>query len=162
MVAVAALCACGPQKAPSTAANTVTTPQNAPAAPASNAAAMGDSTPGKMSRAQLDAAYTPGFNKCMDTGDAKEGVTSAMLDCLSAEGDRQEARLNAAYKSLLERSDPAARERIRTEERAWIRQRKARCEAPLSESSEGTGGSLDRWGCYIDTAIEQTAALAAR
>lgn len=172
-MAAAALCACGSEKRPPTKVANDSPRQNSAAA-ASNAAAV-SSPPGTsaatqaapvglgtITRAQAEAASTPEFDKCMDTGDAKAGVTAAMLDCMGAENQRQDARLNAAYKALLDRSDPAAREKIRADERAWLKKRKAFCDAPSEDSGGGTADSLNRSGCYIDTTIEQTTALTAR
>ena len=48
--------------------------------------------------AAADSDMTQEYLTCMDKS---KGVTSEMMDCISAETARQDARLNANYKKLL-------------------------------------------------------------
>jgi len=72
---------------------------------------------------------SPAYGTCMD---AAGGVTHAMLDCIHAEIERQDAELNAIYGRAMENlaglSDAdVRREGLRNAERAWIAYRDATC-----------------------------------
>ena len=95
-------------------------------------------TPVTLSQAELEAQYSPTFNRCVETGDAARGVTPAMAACVQAELKEQDDRLNAAYRSAMAKRGPAEQARLRVEERAWIKQRDAECDA------QATGGTIDR------------------
>jgi uncharacterized protein YecT (DUF1311 family) len=76
----------------------------------------------------------------MATGDAAQGVTSAMLDCTNAEADRQDQKLNATYKRVMAAAtDDDERVQLRDAERKWIKARDATC---TSEAADDGGGSL--------------------
>ena len=48
-----------------------------------------------------------------------------MLDCIEAETERQEARLNRIYKEIMAQLDGAAKKRLREAQQAWIKFRDA-------------------------------------
>jgi uncharacterized protein YecT (DUF1311 family) len=111
------------------------TPEPAPVEPAP---AEPTPAPTTLSQTEVEGQYAPGFNRCLQTGDAARGVTPAMAACVQAELKSQDDRLNAAYRAAMARRGPAEQARLRTEERAWIRQRDADCDA------QATGGTIDR------------------
>lgn len=84
------------------------------------------------------AGTEPGdaFDRCMDKA---AGVTYPMLDCINAEHDRQDRRLNANYKQLMGALDPERQEMLRAAQRAWLAYRAAECDW---EGSADMGGSL--------------------
>lgn len=90
-----------------------------------------------LSDAQIEAQYTPALDKCLNSGDAANGVSVAMGTCFRTELAVQDARLNAAYKSAMAKRDAAGQAALRNEERAWIKRRDADCEA------ERSGGTID-------------------
>src|SRR5215471_10425362 len=59
--------------------------------------------------------------------DRSNGVTSEMLDCMSAEFFRQDARLNENYKRLMSKLSTKRREGLLEAQRAWIKFRDANC-----------------------------------
>ena len=81
------------------------------------------------------AAPTP-LDRCLDTGQAANGVTSAMSACFVADYKRQDARLNDIYRSTMRRLPPGRQLALRTSQRAWLVQRDRAC--PL-DHSEGAG-----------------------
>jgi uncharacterized protein YecT (DUF1311 family) len=83
--------------------------------------------------------YSREYRQCMGSGDAARGVTAGMMDCIGAEVDKQDARLNLAYKAAMARSDAGRRAALRASERAWIRKRDSGCQ---KEADTEAGGSL--------------------
>lgn len=60
--------------------------------------------------------------------DKSNGVTSEMLDCISAELMRQDARLNEIYyKRLMSKLSAKRKEGLREAQRAWVKFRDANC-----------------------------------
>ncbi|MGN6769944.1 MAG: lysozyme inhibitor LprI family protein [Rhizobiaceae bacterium] len=53
--------------------------------------------------------------------DRTGGVSTEMLKCGKAEIDKWDARLNAAYKTLMDRKHGSERTRFQNEQRAWLK-----------------------------------------
>ena len=53
--------------------------------------------------------------------DQSGGYTWKMLDCGKTEIDKFDARLNAAYNTLMQREHGAERARLQREQRAWLK-----------------------------------------
>lgn len=106
-------------------------------------------TPASSSQDQL---LRPSFQKCVD---AAAGATWPTQDCISAEYDYQDGRLNRAYRQLLGSLPPQVREALRLRQRSWISTRDAQC--PWDEDREGQGRRLEASYC----AMERTATRAA-
>jgi len=87
---------------------------------------------------QTEPHFSRAYDECIGSGDAANGVTAAMMDCIGAEIERQDARLNQAYRMVMSRLTSAQQTALRSSERTWIKARDARCKA----SGDG-GGSLD-------------------
>ena len=79
----------------------------------------------------------PLVEKCME---GTEGNTAAMMDCITEEYMRQDARLNTAYKSLKAKVDPERQKQLLASQRAWLAFR----DAYSAFIYDGTGGSLER------------------
>ena len=78
-------------------------------------------------------------------------TTVAMLDCNSAEYERQDARLNTLYKQVRDAlPDDEARAKLKKAELAWIAFRDANCEFVGDENRGGTLESVTYGGCRID------------
>lgn len=111
-----------------------------------------------VTRAQIAAERSAQLETCLASGDAARGATPAMAACIEAELQAQDARLNAAYRAAMERLEPAGQNRLRAEERAWIRQRDAGCR------EQATGGTIDRIqipSCVLDETIRRRLVLEA-
>ncbi len=76
------------------------------------------------------------LDRCLDTGEAARGVTSAMSACFVADYRLADARLNDVYRSTLKRLPAGRKAALRTSQRAWLIQRDRTC--PL-DTSEGAG-----------------------
>ncbi|MBI1682180.1 lysozyme inhibitor LprI family protein [Caulobacter hibisci] len=90
--------------------------------------------------------YTPAYDRCLNSGDALKGVTVAMAGCTNAELQKQDARLNRAYKAAMATRSKARQATLRTAQRAWIKRRDAECQQDL------TGGTIDMLnigGCHL-------------
>jgi uncharacterized protein YecT (DUF1311 family) len=74
---------------------------------------------------------------CMDRA---AGVTAAMSDCIAADLQRQDVRLNEAYRALRESLAPARRTALQRAQRDWLRFRDSHCAFLLDPE----GGTLAR------------------
>ena len=71
-----------------------------------------------------DSELSQTYSACMDKS---KGVTSEMLDCISAEFTRQDARLNENYKRLMSKLSGKRKEGLLEAQRAWIKIRDTNC-----------------------------------
>jgi uncharacterized protein YecT (DUF1311 family) len=113
-------------KAPAVASATITSATAAASAPAAGMDSANDSAPASektpSSSEDLDAlpktkGITQTFTTCMERADTD---TIAKADCLTDERDRQDARLNRVYKTLIGLLKGSQREQIVQAQRAWI------------------------------------------
>lgn len=81
-----------------------------------------------------DVTYSDEYTRCMD---ASGGVTMDMIECVSDEYQRWDAKLNAAYKAANVAS-PERQKALQAAQRAWIKYRDANCEY----YNDPDGGSL--------------------
>ena len=109
-----------------------------PAAPAPATVPAVPQAPLVITQDQITAEQSAGMTTCLNTGDAAKGVTTAMASCIQLELKSQDARLNSAYRAAMARRDAPGQARLRSEERAWIRQRDEGCQA------SATGGTIDQ------------------
>lgn len=68
------------------------------------------------------------------------GVTSDMIECITAEFQRQDVRLNKAYKAAMSDLPPPRKKQLQEAQRAWIKFRDANC----GFYADPDGGSLAR------------------
>ncbi|MBB3911959.1 lysozyme inhibitor LprI family protein [Sphingomonas desiccabilis] len=114
------------------------TPSPATASPQPSPVALPQERPAlDITQADVEAQLSPALEACLNSGDAAKGVSVAMGACVRDELAVQDARLNAAYKSAMDKRGPAEQAKLRIEERAWIKRRDAECEA------QRTGGTID-------------------
>jgi len=103
-----------------------------------------------------EKVFRPSFDACLA---ASGGVTAAMNDCIGAEHDYQDTRLNAAYQRLRKSMTDAERVALRDEERAWIALRDKQC-AP--DKDGGTAAMLDSNQCHLRETAARAAVLEKR
>lgn len=84
----------------------------------------------------LALAASDQLDRCLNAGEAAQGVTSAMSACFVADYRRADARLNETYRSTMGRLSTTRQSALRTSQRAWLAQRDRAC--PL-DNSEGAG-----------------------
>jgi uncharacterized protein YecT (DUF1311 family) len=100
---------------------------------------------------RTEPQFSSAYDDCMSSGEAANGVTTAMMDCIGTEIEREDARLNRAYKLAMSRLTSAQKAALRSSERTWIKARDARCKA-----GGGGGGSLDGV-LYANCILDETA-----
>jgi uncharacterized protein YecT (DUF1311 family) len=106
-------------------------------------------------------APSPQLERCMNSGDAAKGITVGMMDCYGGEIDRQDVRLNSVYRTLIARLSPAQQEKLRVEERAWIKQRDRICRGRIAGET-GSMSGLIYSECALDQTIRRRVALERR
>lgn len=112
--------------------------------------------------AQVEQRYTRAFSECMATSDAAQGISFAMRECVIAEYERQDDRLNAAYRTVMQRQpDAAAKAKLRTLQRRWIAGRDRLCAGQAAEAGDGTAGPMTMDSCFLAEAVRRTAYLEA-
>ncbi|MBH3427211.1 lysozyme inhibitor LprI family protein [Pseudomonas alkylphenolica] len=88
---------------------------------------------------------SPAYSQCMQTAE----TTLDMNNCNGAEIDRQDARLNGAYKKAMATLEPTQQTQLRDAQRLWIKYRDANCKLYYSL----TGGTIDQLngaGCVLE------------
>ena len=87
------------------------------------------------------SAHETGLSKpyaaCMDKSG---GVTMDMIGCITAEHQRQDARLNNAYKAVMAELAPPRKKQLQNAQRAWLNYRDANC----TFYDDPDGGTLAR------------------
>lgn len=101
--------------------------------------------------APVERALSREYNACMNREAA--GTTSGMMSCSGAEIDRQDARLNQAYRMTMQRLKPVRQARLRADERAWIARRERTCRAEARTYEDGTAGALNFSQCTLRETI---------
>ena len=91
----------------------------------------------------------------MATGDAARAVTTGILDCNRAEIDRQDVRLNAAYRKAMSRLGPARKARLRALERAWIKHRERNCDKQAEPQAGGSLYMIIHTACFLAATSER-------
>ena len=74
--------------------------------------------------AQADVAYSGHHATCMEEAG---GVTMKMIECIGAEYEAQDARLNGAYQALRNGLPTERRQSLLEAQRLWIDYRDANC-----------------------------------
>lgn len=88
----------------------------------------------------------PGFD--YETCNETAYTTIEMRDCNRWEHERQDRRLNNAYRELIRRHLPEAQEDLRRAQRAWLEFREAECLYEATGNMEGTIGPVLVGACW--------------
>lgn len=98
---------------------------------------------------QITPAMAEGYDECRKTA---ASVDPEIMKCQDAELTRQNTRLNAAYAKLLRqlKSIPAAEEKLRDSERAWIKFRDAQCGLIPTVFGDGRADRINYTDCLIN------------
>ena len=94
--------------------------------------------------------------------DRSNGVTSAMLDCGKVEIDKFDARLNAAYSTLMHRAHGAERARLQREQRAWLKHHLQETKRLAADPDNGSAAFLDSQWFELDDLSARTVELEKR
>ena len=108
-------------------------------------------TGGQIARAAPEIVAINGYEACIEAA----GSNAEMIDCANAEAQRQDSRLNAAYKAAMAASDKNA---LRAAQRQWIKERDSQC-AP--DDSGGQMAALVAADCVATMTAARAAELEA-
>lgn len=98
--------------------------------------------------------YTPGYGQCMD----KASSTVAMSECIRAETQLQDQRLNRVYKQLMGKLDAGQQKSLRDVQRKWLAYRDGNCGFHV-QASGGTMAQLEGGTCVMDMTRDRAAEL---
>lgn len=107
-------------------------------------------------RAEVDAAHSPGFARCMENTDAAQGVTAGIMACNGAENLYQDARLNRTYRNAMAHRDARGKIALRAAQRDWIKRRDATCHQAAYEAGGGSASGIVYSSCFLDETIRRT------
>ena len=98
------------------------------------------------------------YNRCMATGDAAQGIQSALQDCIGAEYGRRDSELNRVYRATMATLPPDRKDALRSEERAWLITREQKCATP---TDPGTLQLFEAAYCLAAESVVRTRAISA-
>jgi uncharacterized protein YecT (DUF1311 family) len=101
-------------------------------------------------QSQIEKRYTATYKQCLaDSADAFE-----TYDCAETEYQVHDGRLNQSYVMVMKALVPAAKTRLRTSQRSWLKQRDAKC----GEVARLHPVDMDTWqmSCLLDETIKRT------
>ena len=106
--------------------------------------------------AKIEARYSPGFNKCLESPDGQS--TAGMVQCAGAELEVQDRALNAAYRDLSSGMNARQKDNLVKAQRAWIAFRDADCAARY-DPDWGTISTINANMCMLQRTVERTIEL---
>lgn len=92
---------------------------------------------------------------CMDKSG---GTTLGMIECITTETQRQDVRLNKAYKALMAELTASRKAQLQDAQRAWIKYRDANC-AFYDDPDGGTLARVNANGCMMNATAERAREL---
>ena len=111
--------------------------------------------PIEVKETQQKQPFSKDFYKCdKERGETTIGIAS----CLEEELNREDKRLNTAYKKAKESIQPFRRESLKKVQLAWIAYRDAKC-GFLHHKESGSSGSLDEQECLIKETMSRAKEL---
>jgi uncharacterized protein YecT (DUF1311 family) len=105
--------------------------------------------------AAADSDMTQEYLTCMDKS---KGVTPEMMDCMSAETARQDARLNENYKRLMSKVSAKRKKTLLEAQRAWIKFRDLNCEF-YYDPDGGTAARSASNDCFLQATADRAKEL---
>ena len=105
--------------------------------------------------AAADSDMTQEYLTCMDKS---KGVTAEMMDCISAETARQDARLNENYKGLMSKVSAKRKKTLLEAQRAWIKFREVNCKF-YYDPDGGTAARLAGNDCFLQATADRAKEL---
>jgi len=110
----------------------------------------------------VPSAYAQSDDEMAACVDKTDGVSEAMLDCGKVEIDKWDARLNAAYQTLLQRQHGAARAKLQAEQKAWLRHHVKETHRLAVDPDTGSGAFMASQGFELDDISKRTLILEGR
>ncbi len=93
------------------------------------------------------------YDQC---GDASGGNMPAMFACADVELDKQDAKLNQAYRMVMTRLPAPRRSALRASQRKWIPARDATCQRAWDDAGGGQASELEQRSCLLHETIVRT------
>jgi uncharacterized protein YecT (DUF1311 family) len=103
----------------------------------------------------VERRVSPAFSECQSSGDAARGITSAMMSCLGDENERQDSRLNQAYRLAMHRLSTRGKMKLRQSQRAWISRRDAAAKAAGHRAGGGSAAGLEYASQFLHETIKR-------
>jgi len=95
------------------------------------------------------------FDTCMDKAG---GVTVNMLNCIGAETQRQDKKLNTMYQNTMKSLTNKRKEELKKTQQLWIKYRDANCDF-YADPDGGTMASILGANCVMDMTTQRTKEL---
>ncbi|MDP1665473.1 MAG: lysozyme inhibitor LprI family protein [Methylobacter sp.] len=92
-----------------------------------------------------DNGLSQTFLACMDQSG---GVTVSMIECMNAEAERQDVRLNNAYKDIMSGLSPERKKQLQEAQRLWLKYRTANCDF-YYDPDGGTIAGVSANDCFM-------------
>ena len=102
------------------------------------------------------AAMSPAYSRCLNSGDAANGVQMAIDQCAATELAVQDGRLNQAYVMKMNSLDQRRKLILRGMQRQWVADRDRRCAVRRGGGSIAGFNSVD---CRISVTRQRIAFL---
>jgi len=102
-----------------------------------------------------DKDTTTKYSICVQNS---EGVTSKILDCISAELDQQDSRLNEACKKLMSKLPKDRKQSLIEAQRAWIKFREANC-GFYHDPNGGSAAHMAGNECFLNATVDRAEEL---
>lgn len=94
--------------------------------------------------------------------DRTGGVSTEMLKCGKAEIDKWDVRLNAAYKTLMDRMHGSGRTRFQNEQRAWLKHHLKEVNRLAADPNNGSMAFIESQSFELDDLSARTLELEKR
>ncbi len=104
-----------------------------------------------------DDGLSQTFSSCMDQA---AGVTSSMIECMNAETERQDVRLNKAYRDIMAGLAPERKRQLQEAQRLWLKYRKANCDF-YYDPDGGTIAGVSANDCFMSATAARAKELEA-
>ncbi|MEY3220958.1 MAG: hypothetical protein RIT27_2315 [Pseudomonadota bacterium] len=95
------------------------------------------------------------FDVCMDKAG---GVTVNMLNCIDAETQRQDKKLNTMYQNVMKSLTDKRKEQLKKAQQIWIKYRDANC-GFYHDPEGGTIASISGANCVMDMTTQRAKEL---
>ena len=102
-----------------------------------------------------DRNFTQEYLQCLDRSG---GVTAEMINCILAETNRQDAKLNERYKKLILKLPKQRQTALVEAQRAWMRFRDANC-GFYNDPEGGTVAQLIAHECFLKAVVDRAEEL---
>ena len=106
--------------------------------------------------AAVEARYSNTMQACLDSAEGMS--THGQIACVGTEHQRQDAVLNAAYRSAMGKLNPRQKGKLQAAQRAWMAFRDAECIAQQDEDW-GSLSTVSANFCVLRMTVERTIAL---